>query len=181
MNSSSAIKHAIETSVHHFIDMANDKYSMSMTYPTIGFTVKGSNGGTANGGTWHVNFNMGLIVDNMGEYLNQVVPHEVAHLVTFAKHGHEYKRTRRGSIRVSHGKNFYAVMRTFGVQETRCHSMDISKVKRAKRNTKKFAVKCPCCHTEFTVGTVRKNKILRGSKYMHRCTGRVATAPIVLI
>jgi len=181
MNSSSAIKHAVTTATHHFIDMANERYALSLNYPSVGFTVRGTNGGTANAGTWHVNFNMGLLVDNMDEYLNQTIPHEVAHLVTFAIHGQEFKRTRRGMQRVSHGKNFYAVMRTFGVKQTRCHNMDVSNVKQATRKTKAFAVKCPCCESEFTVGTVRKNKILKGARYMHRCTGRKANAPIVLV
>jgi len=87
MNSSSAIKHAVTTATHHFIDVANERYDLSLNYPSVGFTVRGTNGGTANHGTWHVNFNMGLLVDNMDEYLNQTIPHEVAHLVTFAIHG----------------------------------------------------------------------------------------------
>ncbi len=181
MNSSSAIKHAVETATHHFIDVANKRYDLSLNYPSVGFTVRGTNGGTANTGSWHVNFNMGLLVDNMDEYINQTIPHEVAHLVTFAIHGQEFKRTRRGYIRVSHGKNFYAVMRTFGVKETRCHKMDTSKVKTATRNVKKFGVQCPCCQEEFTVGTVRMKKILNGARYMHHCTGGKATMPIVLI
>ena len=170
MTTTQSIKSAIEASVQHHIDMANEKMGLSLSYPEVRYNVRGTCGGKACGSLWYVDFNMGLIVDNMSEYLNQVVPHEVAHLVVHAVHGVEYKHTRRGLVRVSHGKNFYRVMRMFGVEETRCHNMDTSKVKQT-RNTKKFAVKCTGCGADFTVGTVRKNKMLAGAMYQHRCGG----------
>jgi predicted SprT family Zn-dependent metalloprotease len=62
-------------------------------------------------------------------------------------------------------------MRMFGVEETRCHNMDVSKVKQKTRKTKAFPCKCTGCGDTFTVGTVRRNKILKGAKYQHVCGG----------
>lgn len=176
MTSTQSIKAAIEASVHHHIDTANEKFNLSLDYPQIKYTVRGTCGGKASGIKWYVDFNMGLIVDNLGEYINQVVPHEVAHLVAYATNGyaHEYKHTRRGKVRVSHGARFYRIMRMFGVDETRTHAMDTSKVAQ-KRKTKAFPCKCTGCGLEYTIGTVRRNKILNGTKYKHRCgNGRTA-------
>jgi len=170
-----AVKTAIEASVAHFINIASEKHNRTFDIPTITYKTKGTCGGKAWGRDWRVDFNMGLIVDNMNEYLNQVVPHEVAHLIVHAIHGTEYKHTRAGMRRVSHGTRFYKVMREFGVDETRTHSMDTSKVAR-KRNTKKFKVVCTGCGGEFEFGTVRKNKMERGVVYRHGCGGTMVFA-----
>lgn len=175
-----AVQTAIEASVAHFISIASEKHNRHFDMPTITYKTRGTCGGKAWGRDWRVDFNMGLIVDNMNEYLQQVVPHEVAHLIVHAIHGTEYKRTRGGMRRVSHGTRFYKVMREFGVDETRCHSMDTSKVKQKTRTTKKFACMCTGCGDTFTVGTVRKNKIERGVVYRHRCGGGKSPQPIVL-
>ena len=172
MTNVQSVKSAIEASVHHHIDMANEKLNLSLEYPEIRFNVRGTCGGKAHSPQWYVDFNLGLIADNLAEYVNQVVPHECAHLVAYATNDYsfEYKHTRRGIVRVSHGKRFYSIMRMFGVDETRTHNMDVSKVKQ-KRKTKAFPCKCTGCGSTFTVGTVRRNKILNGAKYTHRCGG----------
>lgn len=181
MTSTQSIKAAIEASVHHHIDTANKKLNLSLDYPTIKYNVRGTTGGKANSAAWSVDFNMGLIVENLGEYINQVVPHEVAHLVAFAtnNYSYEYKITRRGRIRVSHGARFYRIMRMFGVDETRCHKMDVSKVKQKSRTTKAFPCKCTGCGAELTVGKKVRDKILNGAKYAHRCGNR-KKAPLQL-
>jgi len=163
-----AIKTAIESSVAYFIGIASEKHNRHFDIPKITYKTKGTCGGKAWGHEWRIDFNMGLIVDNMNEYLNQVVPHEIAHLIVHAIHGTEYKRTRGGMRRVSHGTRFYKVMREFGVDETRCHSMDTSKVKRATRKTKKFQYKC-ACGTLLEMGAIRHKKQQQMARYTHRC------------
>ena len=171
MTSTQSIKMAIEASVHHHIDLANEKMGLCIPYPTITYKVTGACGGKAYGDK-RVDFNMGLAVDNLAEYVNQVVPHECAHIVVNHKWGPEYKRTRTGKIRrISHGERFYSVMRMYGVREERTHKMDTSKVK-TKRNTKKFAVVCTGCGFEATVGAVRAKKMMAGHTYVHSCGNR---------
>ena len=168
-------RQAVIASVHHFIDKANDIYNLSMVYPTIKFAVKGRKGGTCESPKWELDFNEGLLEDNLPEYINQVAPHEVAHLVCYKLQGNqfEYKRTRGGMKRVSHGEQFYKVMRVFGVKEERCHKMDTSKVAapRRTRNAKKFKIMCSTCASIMTVGTIRANKINNGAQYIHSCGG----------
>lgn len=169
MNQKVAMKDAVKTAVHHFIDMANEKYDMDMPYPTIMYKVRGTCGGKAHLREWAVNFNEGLLVDNLSEYLNQTVPHEVAHLVDFRKHGIQYKRTRRGPVQVAHGATFYKIMRDFGVKEKRTHSMDVSKVKQTRKTTK-YVYTCTC-GAEVTLGAIRHKKTgFDGvARYRHRC------------
>lgn len=183
MTTTHSIKAAIEASVHHYVDMANEKLDAGLAYPEITYNVKGGVGGRAHGYR-KVDFNMGLIVDNMSEYLNHVVPHEVAHLVVEKKFGTEYKGwTRSGKPRrASHGPKFQMVMRTFGIHRSSyaSHNMDVSKVKKPRRKTTKIAVVCTGCGWEGHIGKVRANKMVAGkSTYSHRC-GYGRKAPITL-
>ena len=182
MTTTHSIKAAIEASVHHYVDMANEKLDAGLDYPEITYKVKGGVGGRAYGYR-RVDFNMGLIVDNMSEYLNHVVPHEVAHLVVEKKYGTEYTFTRSGKPRrVSHGTKFKMVMRTFGIFRSRyaSHNMDVSKVKKT-RKTSKFACKCTGCGWEGTIGAIRAKKMISGvATYSHKC-GHGRKAPIEIV
>jgi SprT protein len=182
MTSVESIKTAIEASVHHYVDMANEKLGADLSYPEITYKVKGGVGGRAYGYR-KVDFNMGLIVDNMSEYLNHVVPHEVAHLVVEKMFGTEYTFTRTGKPRrVSHGTKFKMVMRTFGIYRTSysTHNMDTSKVKKS-RATAKVACKCTGCGWMGHIGKVRASKMAKGlATYSHKC-GYGRKAPIELV
>lgn len=182
MTSTESIKTAIEASVHHYIDMANEKLDAGLDYPEITYKVKGGCGGRAYGYR-KVDFNMGLIVDNLSEYLNHVVPHEVAHLVVEKKFGTEYSFTRTGKARrMSHGPKFKMVMRTFGIYRSRyaSHNMDVSKVKKTRKSSN-VPCKCTGCGWEGHIGKVRANKMAKGlATYSHKC-GYGRKAPIELI
>jgi len=67
--------------VDHFINVANAEYGHSMEGPYVRFDKRGTCGGTADSQLMELNFNAGLMLDNWDEYMNQVIPHEVAHLV----------------------------------------------------------------------------------------------------
>lgn len=181
MTSTESIKTAIEASVHHYVDMANEKLGAGLNYPEIAYTVKGGCGGKAYG-FYKVDFNMGLIVDNLSEYLNHVVPHEVAHLVVEKLFGTEYSYTGRGKPRrMSHGPKFRMVMRTFGIHRKSyaSHSMDVSKVKKT-RKTSQVPCKCTGCGWVGHIGKVRANKMAKGlATYSHKC-GHGRRAPIEL-
>jgi len=181
MTTTHSIKTAIEASVHHYVDMANEKLDAGLAYPEITYNVKGGVGGKAYGYR-KVDFNMGLLVDNLSEYLNHVVPHEVAHLVVEKKFGTEYKGfTRSGKPRrLSHGPKFQMVMRTFGIYRSSyaSHNMDVSKVKKTRKTTQ-IAVVCTGCGWEGTVGKKPAEKIRNGARYVHSCGNR-KRAPITL-
>ena len=163
------MKEAVKTAVHHYIDKANELYDLGLPYPKIMYKVRGTCGGKAHLKEFAVNFNEGLLVDNLSEYLNQTVPHEVAHLVDFRKNGLQFKYTRRGPQQVAHGPTFYRIMRDFGVKEKRTHSMDVSKV-RTKRTTTKYVYACTC-GSEVTLGAIRHKKtgIDGVAAYRHKC------------
>lgn len=165
MKNGASVKKVVEEAVVHYLDMAEKQHGRKFEMPEIGYFHKGRKAGDANPWEWRVRFNTGLLEDNLQRYLVRTIPHEVAHLVVFAVHGVE----RKGGKNVWHGEKFKAQMRAFGCEETRCHTMDTSKVAMPKRKTKKHIYVCECGHT-LNLSSVRHNKMVRGrANYHHKC------------
>ena len=152
----------IYTRVDHFISIACDAYNTELEGPYVRFDKRGTCGGTANYSLNELNFNAGLMLDNWDEYLNQIIPHEVAHLVKNAVYGAE----RKGELMRPHGTYWQRIMRQFGIEPDRSHRMDISKVQQPKR---KFVYECECCSTEFVLSSVKHNRIVRGQSIFAHC------------
>jgi predicted SprT family Zn-dependent metalloprotease len=88
--------------------------------PTIEFTLKGTVAGTACHTTNTLNFNIQLAAENLDTFLNQIVPHEVAHLIA------------DGLGSRGHDRIWKVIMRKFGVEPTVCHVMNTDSVKRQR-------------------------------------------------
>ena len=155
-------KSEIYIRVDHFISIACDAYNRELEGPHVRFDKRGTTGGTANCSLNELNFNAGLMVDNWDEYLNQIIPHEVAHLVKGAVYGTE----RKGELMRSHGTYWQRIMCQFGIEPDRSHSMDISKVQQPKR---KFVYECECCSVEFVLSSVKHNRIERSRSRFQHC------------
>lgn len=150
--------------VEYFVNLANEIYNSDLQMPCVRFDKRGTCGGTANYSSMELNFNAGLMLDNWDEYMNQVIPHEVAHLVK----SHVYGTDRKGRLHSAHGYYWQSIMREFGCDPDRCHSMDVSKVKQVSRPKTKYVYACPCCGKEIIITSVRHNKIVRrGAQYFH--------------
>lgn len=159
------IRNRVYEKVEHYIDIANNIYDMEMSYPIVEFTVRGTTAGTATG-DHTVNFNAKLLVDNINLFMEDTIPHEVAHCVDHHIHGTQYKRTRTGrKQRVSHGHSWKMIMRAFGVDPSRCHNMDTSKTARPQT---KHLYTCSCCGVDVTVGPKHHKMIQQGRSLTHK-------------
>lgn len=119
---------------------------------SVGFFSKGTAAGFAYGGSNRVEFHEVLMGRHPEEFDTTIV-HEVAHLVTFKV----FPRAKQ-----AHGPEFKRVMMMLGVANpTRCHSYDVSGLKRYN-TVKRFEYKCEygCVHT-LTVR--RHNAAMEGS------------------
>lgn len=100
-----------------------------------------------------VYLNHDLFRKNKKRFLDEIIPHEVAHLVSEALSPRESP----------HGGTWKIVMRSiFNLKPERCHSMDTDGIGRI---TKKFIYICSCKKHE--IGSIRHNKIKSGKKF--RC------------
>lgn len=120
---------------------------------TINFDKRGRVAGTALSSKNELNFNIILASENEDEFINQTVPHEVAHLVADQK----FKK------RCMHGKEWKFIMNTFGLEAKRCHNYNTSNS--VGRQVEKFSYSCGCGNGIHKVGKKIHGKISSGSKY----------------
>ncbi len=114
------------------LTLVRSKTSTQFPDPALTFELKGTIGGQADIKKWEIRINLPLAEKNLEYYLNQVVAHELAHLLDWTF----YKK-------VGHGRTWKAIMRSiFGLRPDRCHSLDVSEVKLKKYDT--FLYKCAC-------------------------------------
>lgn len=167
------IRMAARERIAHFVELANQELSAGLSMPTCSFDLRGTTAGKALTGKvsklpggkrviermWHVQLNAVLIMENYETFMADIIPHEVAHLVT---------RKLHGSKVAAHGPEWQQVMRAFGLQPKRCHSMDVSNA----RAVQSFELACSCKTFELPLGKFKK--ALRGIVICAKCKGPLA-------
>ncbi len=130
--------------------------------PPIQFTCKGIKSGTANNRRG-LNFNPILLRENRERFIERTVAHELAHWVVYKRWVEQWDHNKgRWTGPRAHGRQWAAVMRTFGVPADRCHSYDTTNA-RVRRVQRGFKYSCKCRTADFTI--VRHNKVRRGQTY----------------
>ena len=131
------------------------KIHRSMRYEGVKFFSRSSTAGYVMPNKHNVVYlNLELYKRNPERFINEIIPHEVAHL--FA---HKLSPKDR-----AHGITRQKVMqKVFNLEPVRCHDMETTGI---GRTTKKFLYICNC--GKHTLGTARHNKIKKGVKYTCR-------------
>jgi SprT protein len=132
---------------------------LAMPRVEIRFDLRGTSAGQArmrNGSSPIIRYNATLLRLHPTEFIVETVPHEVAHVVAFVKHGPRIR---------PHGPEWQAVMRHFGVEPSRCHRYDVSRLR--TRSLQRFLYRCSCGTHE--ISSIRHNRICReGTVYLCR-------------
>lgn len=129
--------------------------------PSIRFDLRGRSAGQARLAARQpplIRYNPALLQANPEDFLASTVPHEVAHLVAFARHGAQIR---------PHGPEWEAIMRHFGVEPKRCHAYDVSGVK--SRSLRELDYHCACRGHRLT--SIRHHRVLAGQTYICRQCG----------
>jgi len=162
------------------------KDNLVLPSPTVKFDLRGVVAGQASGGRL-IRLNMGFVMKNGDDMLNQTVPHEVAHAWLQAKRDPSHVRdagsmqqyalnkmygyrTRRPK-RNPHGDTFMRYLSFLGGETKRCHNYDTSSVTTKKQH--RWEYKCLGCGKVFTVTTCIHNKLMRGQVRFHPPCGSV--------
>ncbi len=128
--------------------IAANQLNKNFAMPTITFNQRGKIAATARLQTNEIRFNPVLLADNLSEFLAEVVPHEVCHLLAYQLYG-----------RVKpHGKEWQQLMRqVFNTQPHTYHKMNVAKVA-----GKTFNYRCECGPVALSIR--RHNKVKKGKQ-----------------
>lgn len=164
------IKTRITAKLNEGIALAAARYNVTIPFPTVLYTKRGTTAGVASYRSWSVNFNPVLLMENVDKFITRTVPHELAHLICDRVHPHAHQRqlvrTATGwkhTKRDVHGAYWKEVMRAIGVPHheiTRCHDYDVSNAKRVTTRAS-YAYKCITCRSDFNLGPQRHAKLQR--------------------
>lgn len=145
----------IEVIASHYLSLARRYFKREFNHPKITLDQRGKCAGTARLLSWHIRLNPVLLQDNQAEFEQEVIPHEIAHLVVYAVWG-----------RVKpHGAEWQMVMRdVFGITPRTTHRMDISKVQGSV-----YPYQCDCQQHQLSIR--RHRAFMRGDRKYHcrRC------------
>ena len=130
------------------INHASLYFEQNFKAPKISFNQRGKIAGCARLQLNELRFNPVLLADNLDAFLEEVVPHEVCHLLAY---------TLFGKVR-PHGKEWQSLMlKLFKLKGQTFHQMDVAKVK-----GKCFNYQCACGPKEL--GIRRHNKVVKGEQ-----------------
>jgi Uncharacterized protein conserved in bacteria len=132
-----ALQQAVMRSLRHHLQLANEKLERHYDEPKLVYQQRGTAAGTAWLEKWEIRINPVLLLENQQAFVDEVVPHELAHLLVWKTFG-----------RVPpHGKEWKWMMESvLGVPARRTHQFEIASV---RSNT--FPYRCRCQQHQLTV------------------------------
>ncbi|OAT34803.1 SprT family protein [Proteus myxofaciens ATCC 19692] len=148
-----ALVQSIMRTLREKLQQANIYLNTNYPEPTLLYNQRGTIAGSAYYANWEIRINPTLLIENKQNFIDEVIPHELAHLLVNKHFG-----------RVApHGKEWKWMMETvLQVSAKRTHHFDISNV-----CAKTFSYACLC--EEIHQLTIRRhNKIQRGET-QYRC------------
>jgi len=164
---------AIET-VKFYTDLGNEIFHTDMRTPHVDFSLKGKVGGKYYSKGHKVKVNMVLFAENEEDYIENTIPHEVAHAVQRHLYGAYNYRTGRRVM--PHGREWKQIMIAFGKSPSVTHSYDVSNATQ-RTVPREFVYKCKCRTFNFTI--IRHRRVQqaerqgRGSYSCRSCHGKL--------
>ncbi|UJF19055.1 SprT family zinc-dependent metalloprotease [Vibrio sp. SS-MA-C1-2] len=138
--------------VEQCLGLVNQKLNLSLPMPNVQFNQRGKIAGTAHLQKWEIRLNPILLAENSTDFIKQVIPHEIAHLIAF----HLYGRVR------PHGHQWQSIMREiFQLEPKTTHNFDITSLQ-----GKLFDYQCQCQQHQLTV---RRHNSIQRQQRQYRC------------
>lgn len=139
-------------SLREKLALANQVLGRDYPEPKLNWQQRGTSAGTAWLENYEIRLNPVLLMENQQAFIDEVVPHELAHLLVWKRFG-----------RVApHGKEWKWMMEhVLGVPAQRTHKFELDSV---RKNT--YPYHCGCQQHQLTIR--RHNRVLRGEA-IYRC------------
>lgn len=147
-----ALHQAVMQCLRDKLRQAERYFNAAFAEPGLNYQQRGTSAGTAWLTEWEIRLNPVLLLANQDNFINEVIPHELAHLLVF----HQFGRV------APHGKEWRWMMSTvLQTEPRRTHEFDLATVR-----AQTYPYQCGCRRHELTVR--RHNRILRGEA-QYRC------------
>lgn len=131
------------------LTQANQLLNTEYKEPKIGYKSKGSIAGSAILNRWKIQLNTTMLCENGEKFIEEVVPHELAHLITFQIYGKVKP----------HGKEWQYIMSEIMKQHPKVtHNFNFKR--------KEYVYLCDC--QEHYLSSIRHNKIEK-NKISYQC------------
>lgn len=155
------LKMQVQRQLKRDLDTANQFFQKSFIAPTVSYNVRGLKAGVAYLTRNEIRFNPILLQENGQDFIRQVVPHELAHILVHQQFGRVQ----------AHGREWKMMMETvLGVPAEIYHCFDTASV------ASQFAYRCACQTHQLSLR--RQNAILR-DKRVYLC--RKCRNPLVAV
>ena len=147
----SKIHLAIITRIDECLAIFEAKNGLCVARPAIEYTLSGTTAGVACITPKHskILLNLLLLNENIDEFLNQTIPHEIAHICAYYLY-HIEKKTKIQP----HGREWKEIVKSFNATPSRLHTYDTSRV--AQRDTIKHLFVCKCNYRHYLSPKVAK-------------------------
>ncbi len=146
---------ALRFGLIYWMEKVETYFGKTYPVPELDLSLRGKCAGQAYLQRWKLRFNLALMAENYQDFMINVVPHELAHLVAFREFGHQIK---------PHGREWQAVMeQVLGVPAKTTHQYDVTKT--AKQD---YIYHCGCPERAHGLTIRRHKKIAQGIKYLCR-------------
>lgn len=158
------LKMQVQRQLKRDLDKANHYFNTEFPPPTINYNVRGLKAGVAYLPQNEIRLNPILLEENGQAFIQQVVPHELAHLLVYQQYGRVQP----------HGKEWKKVMeQVLGVPAETYHCFDTKNVQ-----GKQFPYQCGC--QTHLLSTRRHNAILRQHRHYvcRKCNQPLVSATI---
>ncbi|WP_445494552.1 SprT family zinc-dependent metalloprotease [Photorhabdus sp. SF281] len=140
-----ALQQTVIHTLRQKLQQANLYLNRDFPEPTINYHQRGTSAGSAYIKDWQIRLNPVLLIENQQAFIDEVVPHELAHLLVYRYFGKV----------PPHGKQWRWMMEeVLGSPASRTHKFEVNSVR-----SKTFTYYCRCQQHELTLR--RHNKILR--------------------
>ena len=179
MNVTADVKARITAKLEECIEKAEAAYGKRYEMPTVLYNLRGKVGGRALCHSYTLKLNAVLLMENVDDYINRTVVHEMAHLIDYDRNPENFestvRMTRSGrwkrTKRDLHGATWKGIMRTLGGPTSRCHSYDTTRSTVRRKARHEWA--CTDCGATMTLGPGRHKKMwAAGTRGAYRPRGK---------
>ena len=156
----SVLQNKVVDMTRRLIEQAENQFHVPIPPPVLRFDLKGGAAGMvvfSRTGPL-IRYNRQMLEENGESFLEQTVPHEVAHLVA---------RTLYGIGIRPHGPEWKSIMAFFDAPAHRCHHFNTSSSRH--RRMRYFHYRCDC--RDHRLSAIRHNRCRTGVTYLCRLCG----------